>query len=272
MGSSNAIPIVVCGAAGRMGRRLIALGCETTGLRVSGAIEAPGHPAVGSDAGELAGVGRLGVAVSDDLSTLCGPEQVVIDFTIPSSTLTHARIAAERGAGLVIGTTGLTSDETRTLRTTAGRTRTVLAANYSVGVTVLTEVVHLAARLLDASFEAEIVEMHHHDKRDAPSGTALALGRAVAAARQLDFDTAAVTTRSGDVGARRANEIGLVALRGGDVVGDHTVVLAGMGERLELTHRAQSRDSLVRGALRAARWVAERPAGIYGMRDVLGLI
>jgi 4-hydroxy-tetrahydrodipicolinate reductase len=271
MASSDGVLLVVCGAAGRMGRRLIALGSATPGLRVTGAMESPGHPAVGSDAGELAGIGRIGVTVGDDLAALCAPEQIVIDFTVPSATLAHARLAAERGAGLVIGTTGLSADETRTLRETAARTRAVIAANFSVGVTVLTELVAAAARLLDPSFEPEIVELHHHDKRDAPSGTALALGRAIAAARGSDFAATAVTARSGEVGPRRANEIGIVALRGGDVVGDHTVVLAGLGERLELTHRAQSRDSLVRGALRAAAWVATRPAGVYGMRDVLGL-
>jgi 4-hydroxy-tetrahydrodipicolinate reductase len=271
MASSDGVPLVVCGAAGRMGRRLIALGAATPGLHVAGAVERHGHPAVGSDAGELAGIGPIGVAVGDDLGAICAPEQIVIDFTVPSATLAHARRAAERGAGLVIGTTGLSADETRTLREAAARTRTVIAANYSVGVTVLTELATLAARLLDASFEAEIVELHHHDKRDAPSGTALALGRAIAAARGVEFTSAATTARSGEVGPRRPDEIGIVALRGGDIVGDHTVVLAGMGERLELTHRAQSRDSLVRGALRAAAWVASRPAGIYGMRDVLGL-
>lgn len=270
MTSSDATPIVVCGAAGRMGRRLLALGAETPGLRIAGAIEMRGHGSIGTDAGTLAGVGRLGIAVSDDLAALCAPEHVVIDFTMPASTLAHARIAADRGAGLVIGTTGLTAEQTRALHDTAARTRAVIAANYSLGITVLTEVVALAARLLDASFEAEIVEVHHHDKRDAPSGTALALGRAVAAARSLDFDATVVTARSGDTGPRRKDEIGVIAIRGGDVVGDHTVMLVGMGERLELTHRAQSRDSLVRGALRAARWVAARPVGVYGMRDVLG--
>jgi 4-hydroxy-tetrahydrodipicolinate reductase len=271
MTSSEPTPLVICGAAGRMGRRLIALATETPGLRVAAAVESRGHAAVGSDAGELAGVGRLGIAVADDLAGICRPEQVVVDFTVPAATLAHARCAAERSAGLVVGTTGLSAEETRALRANAMRTRSVIAANYSLGVTVLSEVATLAARLLDASFEAEIVEMHHHGKRDAPSGTALALARAVATARGLDFETAAVTARSGDVGARRPGEIGIVALRGGDVVGDHTVVLAGLGERLELTHRAQSRDSLVRGALRAATWVAARPAGIYTMRDVLGL-
>jgi 4-hydroxy-tetrahydrodipicolinate reductase len=271
MASSETIPVVVCGAAGRMGRRLIALASEHPGLHVAGAVEAPGNAALGRDAGELAGVGALGVQVRDDLASLCGSQQIVIDFTTPVSTLAHARIAADRGAGLVVGTTGLTAEQTRVLHDTARRTRAVIAANYSVGIGVLAEVVTLAARLLDPSFEPEIVEIHHHDKRDAPSGTALALARTVAAARHLDFDAAAVTARSGDVGARRPDEIGITALRGGDAVGDHTVLFVGMGERLELTHRAQSRDSLVRGALRAAIWVAGRPPGVYGMRDVLGL-
>jgi|SRR5688572_23747455 len=270
MASSEPTPIVVCGAAGRMGTRLVALAAAAPDFRVAGAIEAPGHAALGRDAGELAGVPALGIPIGDDLATVCRPEHVVIDFTAPAVTLAHARIAADGGAGLVIGTTGLGPEETRALRETAGRTRAVVAANYSVGITVLAEVVALASRLLDASFEAEIVEIHHHGKRDAPSGTALALGRAIAAARGQDFDADAVTARAGDVGPRRPGEIGIVALRGGDVVGDHTVVLAGLGERLELVHRAQSRDSLVRGALRAARWVASRPAGFYTMRDVVG--
>jgi 4-hydroxy-tetrahydrodipicolinate reductase len=157
------------------------------------------------------------------------------------------------------------------LRALARRTRAVIAPNMSVGVTVLAELVAAAARLLDASFEAEIVELHHHGKTDAPSGTALALGRAVAAARGQDFERVAVLAREGMVGARRPEEIGIVGLRAGDAVGDHTVLFGGPGERLELTHRAQSRESLARGALRAVLWVADRPAGVYSMRDVLGL-
>src|SRR5262249_54273386 len=175
------------------------------------------------------------------------------------------------GAGLVVGTTGFDAEQQRALRALAARTRTVLAPNMSVGITVLTELVASAARLLDATFESEIVEIHHHAKKDAPSGTALALGRAIAAARGQDFERTAVLAREGIVGARRADEIGIVALRAGDAVGDHTVVFGGLGERIELTHRAQSRDCLARGALRAARWVATRPPGVHSMRDVLGL-
>jgi 4-hydroxy-tetrahydrodipicolinate reductase len=254
-----------------MGRLLLALAREDARLRVAGAIEAPGHPAVGRDAGELAGGSALGVRVDDDLARSCEPAHVVIDFTAPAATLIHVRVAAERGAALVVGTTGLTPDQDREMRALAARTRAVVAPNMSVGVTVLTELVGAAARLLDASFEAEIVEIHHHAKKDAPSGTALALGRAVAAARGQDFARAAVLAREGQVGARRPDEIGIVALRAGDVIGDHTVVFGGLGERLELTHRAQSRDCLARGALRAAAWVADRAPGVYSMRDVLGL-
>jgi 4-hydroxy-tetrahydrodipicolinate reductase len=268
---SDPLGLVVCGAAGRMGRLLVALAREDAALSVAGAIEAPGHPAVGRDAGEFAGGGPLGVRIGDDLDDVCTRDRVVLDFTTPEATLAHVRVAAERGAGLVVGTTGFDAEQERTLRALAARTRTVLAANMSVGVTVLTELVASAARLLDATFESEIVEIHHHGKKDAPSGTALALGRAIAAARGQDFQRTAVLAREGLVGARRADEIGIVGLRAGDAVGDHTVVFGGLGERIELTHRAQSRECLARGALRAARWVATRPPGVHSMRDVLGL-
>jgi 4-hydroxy-tetrahydrodipicolinate reductase len=250
---------------------VVALAREDARLHVAGAIEAPGHPAVGRDAGELAGGPALGARVGDDLGAVCAREHVVVDFTAPAATLAHARIAADRGAGLVVGTTGLEPAQQEALRALARRTRAVIAPNMSVGVTVLTELVAAAARLLDVSFEAEIVELHHHGKKDAPSGTALALGRAVAAARGQDFERVVVLAREGMVGARRPEEIGIVGLRAGDAVGDHTVLFGGPGERLELTHRAQSRESLARGALRAALWVADRPAGVYAMRDVLGL-
>jgi 4-hydroxy-tetrahydrodipicolinate reductase len=254
-----------------MGRMLIELASTTPGLRVAGAIEQPGHAAVGQDAGTTAGVAALGVPIGTDLGATCRAEHVVVDFTVPAATLEHARTAASRGAGLVIGTTGLDPAQDRELREVAATTRAVIAANYSVGVTVLLELVARAASLLGEGFDAEIVEIHHHHKKDAPSGTALALGRAVATARGQDFDAAKTLARSGIVGARPAGEIGIVALRGGDVVGDHTVVFGGLGERVELVHRAQSRTCLAQGALRAAAWVAGKPRGLYAMRDVLGL-
>lgn len=268
---SEPVGIVVCGAAGRMGRLLLELAATHPGLRLAGAVEASAHPAIGQDAGLLAGGARLGVPVTGDLAAVCRREHVVVDFTVPAATLAHAAAAAAAGAGLVIGTTGLSADQDRELRRLGGATRTVIAANYSVGVTVLTELVATAARLLGEGFDAEIVEIHHHHKTDAPSGTALALGRAIAAARGQDFDRAKVLARAGLVGARTPGEIGITGLRAGDVIGDHTVVFGGVGERVELVHRAQSRACLARGALRAAEWVATRPPGVYAMRDVLGL-
>ena len=267
---SDALHVIVCGAAGRMGRTIVALVRDASDLRLAAAIEAAGNATLGRDAGELAGGAPLGVTISADLAGACRAEHVVVDFSAPAATVAHARIAAERGAGLVVGTTGLTVEEDRELRAHAGRTRAVIAANMSVGVTLLTRLVAVAAAKLP-DFDAEIVELHHHHKKDAPSGTALALGRAIAAARQQDFGATAVLERAGVVGERRRDEIGIVGLRAGDAVGDHTVVLGGLGERLELTHRAQSRDCLGRGALRAARWVATQRPGIYGMHDVLGL-
>lgn len=263
--------MVVCGAAGRMGRALLSLAHADPVLRIAGAIEAPGQPAVGRDVGELVGAAALGLRVADDLGAVVQPAHVVIDFTIPAATVAHAELAAARGAGLVIGTTGLDPAQDVALRAAAARTRSVLAANYSVGIAVLSELVAAAARLLDQSYEAEIVELHHHAKKDAPSGTALALGRTLAAARRQSFEQSAVLAREGQVGARRADEIGIVGLRAGDAVGDHTVLFGGYGERIELTHRMQSRDCLARGALRAARWVADKAPGIYSIRDVLGL-
>jgi len=254
-----------------MGRLLVSLAHAHPEVQLVGAIEAPGHPLLGEDVGILVGT-PLGVPLGAELAAICQPEHVVIEFTgNPAATLAHARVAAERGAALVVGTTGLGADEDAELRRLACRTRSIVAANFSVGVTVLRELVERAARLLDASFEAEILELHHHGKQDAPSGTALMLGRAIAEARGLDFAEAAVLARHGQVGARRPGEIGIVGLRAGDVVGDHTVLFGGLGERIELVHRAQSRDGLARGALRAAAWVRRQAPGLYTMRDVLGL-
>jgi 4-hydroxy-tetrahydrodipicolinate reductase len=222
-------------------------------------------------AGIIAGARPLGIVIGDVLAAVARREHVVVDFTAPAATLAHAKAAAAVGAGLVIGTTGLEPAEDRELRRIAATTRAVIAANFSVGVTVLLELVAQAARLLGDGFDAEIVEMHHHHKKDAPSGTALALGRAIADARGQDFGQVKVAARDGLVGARRSGEIGIMALRAGDVVGDHTVTFGGLAERVELAHRAQSRACLASGALRAAAWVAGKPPGLYAMRDVLGL-
>lgn len=265
------VGLVVCGAAGRMGRAIIGLIAAEPGARLRAAIETTGHPALGQDAGVLAGVAPLAVPVTADYTAAATADTVTLDFTAPAATLEHLRAAVGAGAGIVIGTTGFSAAEQLELDDLAPRTRSVVAANMSVGVNVLLTLVERAAAALGDAFDPEIVEMHHRQKVDAPSGTALALARAVAAGLGRDFERSARLSREGIVGKRTAEEIGIVALRGGDVVGDHTVVFAGMGERLELTHRAHSRDCLARGALRAGLWLADKPVGRYAMRDVLGL-
>ena len=265
------VPIIVCGAAGRMGRTLIRLIHEQPGAALHAAVETAGHAAVGQDAGIIAGVAALGVPIGDDYGRVAAPKTVTLDFTIPGAALEHLRTAVAKGASIVIGTTGYSAEEQREIDQLAGRTPCVIAANMSVGVNVLLELVEHAAAVLGGGFDAEIVEIHHRMKIDAPSGTALALGRAAAAGLKRDFERSKRLAREGVVGARGDEEIGIVALRGGDAVGDHTVVFAGMGERIELTHRAHSRDCLARGAVRAALWLAGKPAGRYSMRDVLGL-
>lgn len=263
--------LVVCGAAGRMGRAIIALIAAEPGARLRAAIESPSHPALGQDAGVLTGGAPVGIPVTDDYAAAATADTVTLDFTTPEATLDHLRLAVRAGAGIVIGTTGLSGPQQGELDALALQTRSVVAANMSVGVNVLLSLVERAAAALGDAFDPEIVEMHHRLKVDAPSGTALALGRAVAAGLHRDFDSSARLAREGIVGKRTNAEIGIVALRGGDVVGDHTVVFAGMGERLELTHRAHTRDCLARGAVRAGLWLADKPVGRYSMRDVLGL-
>ena len=264
--------LVVCGAAGRMGRLLCNLIREAPDAVLAAAVEAEGHPALGRDAGELAGGGTLGVPVVADYASVAAPDTVTLDFTIAPAALAHLRTAAASGAAIVVGTTGFSEDAAREARAFAVQTRTIIAANMSVGVNVLLKLVADAARLLGPAFDPEVSEVHHRMKVDAPSGTALALARAVAAASGRDLARSQVSAREGMIGKRRDEEIGVMALRGGDVVGDHTVFFLGHGERLELTHRSQSRDCLARGALRAGLWLARqtRP-GLYTMADVLGL-
>ncbi|MDX2167621.1 MAG: 4-hydroxy-tetrahydrodipicolinate reductase [Deltaproteobacteria bacterium] len=269
--SKGRTPIVVCGAAGRMGRAITGLIAAEPQARLAAAVEMPGHPALGQDAGVLAGGAPLGVVLTSDYAAAAQPDTVTLDFTAAPAAIEHLRSAVANQAGIVIGTTGFSADEQRELDQLAPRTRCVVAANMSVGVNVLMQLVERAAQVLGDGFDVEIVEVHHRMKVDAPSGTALALGRSAAAGFGRDFDQVKRLAREGIVGKRTDPEIGIVALRGGDVIGDHTVVFAGMGERLELSHRAQSRDCLARGALRAGLWLAGQPVGRYSMREVLGL-
>lgn len=261
--------IVVCGAAGRMGRRIVALAAADPRVRVVGAIEVRGHADIGSDAGALAGVGELGVPVAEDLALLAGPNRVIVDFTTASVSLANLRTAVEKHAAIVIGSTGFSASERAEAERLAERTPTLIAANMSIGVNVLLGLVEEAARRLGPAFDCEIVELHHGRKKDAPSGTALALAEAAARGKGLDPRHALRLERSGMTGERPKDEIGVVALRGGDSVGEHTVMLVGAGERVELTHRATSRDCLASGAVHAAAWLAGRKPGLYSMRDVL---
>lgn len=267
-------PLIVLGAGGRMGRRIMALAEAGAEARVAGAVEIAGSPLVGKDAGELAGTSALGVVVVADFAAAIATADrgaVAIDFTAPEATLEHARQAAATGTPIVIGTTGLTHEQRTELEALSARTPLLLSANMSVGVNVLLGLVGEAVRRLGPAFDIEIVEVHHNKKKDAPSGTALALAEAAAEAAGLDPKSAFTLAREGQTGERRKGEIGVVALRGGDNVGEHTVMLLGTGERIELAHRASSRDCLAAGAVRAGAWLHGRPPGLYTMKDVLGL-
>jgi 4-hydroxy-tetrahydrodipicolinate reductase len=260
--------VVVHGAGGRMGRANVRAIVQDAQCRLVGALEHAGSAHVGADAGELAGIARAGVQVT---STLDGLDvDVVIDFSRSEASEALAERVSERGVALVVGTTGLEPSALRALEAAASRVPVVLAPNTSVGVTVLFHLAERAAQLLGDGFDAEIVEMHHNQKADAPSGTALRLADAVLAAKGLDR-SALRTGREGKPGPRARHEVGVLAMRGGDVIGDHTLVLAGEGERVELAHKATDRSLFAKGAVRAAKWAVGRPAGLYDMRDVLGL-
>jgi 4-hydroxy-tetrahydrodipicolinate reductase len=264
------IRAVVTGAAGRMGTQIVRLVRATEGMAVCGAVERPG-PAVGQDAGALAGLGPIGVAVVDDLARALPGADVVVDFTSHEASARHAEVCAGRGVPLVIGSTGFTPEAKARVAAAARRVPIVLSPNMSVGVNVLFELVRQAAGVLGDGYDVEIVELHHKKKRDAPSGTAVRLGEVAAEALGRDPKDALAYARHGILGERPPWQIGVQTLRGGDVVGEHTVFFCGEGERIELTHRATSREQFARGAVRAARWIAGRPAGLYDMADVLGL-
>ncbi|HEY7366044.1 MAG TPA: 4-hydroxy-tetrahydrodipicolinate reductase [Methylomirabilota bacterium] len=263
--------VVVAGAAGRMGSRLVAYLPDAGGLRLVAALEAPGHPALGRDAGEVAGVGRLGVTIASDAGAALTRDRVLVEFTAPEPTLEHLRLAATAGARAVVGTTGLSAPQREEIAGLARRMAIVLAPNFSVGVTVALKALSLMARALGDDYDVEITEIHHRYKKDAPSGTAQRMAEVVAEALGRDLASVAVHGRQGLPGERTSKEIGVFSLRSGDVVGEHTVSFGTLGERLELTHRAHSRDTFARGALRAVGFVAGRPPGLYSMQDVLGL-
>lgn len=263
--------VVVAGAAGRMGNRLVALLQEDKELRLAAALEAPGHPALGRDAGEAAGVGPLGVPITADAEAALGTDRILIEFSVPEASLAHAQLAVRRGARAVIGTTGFTPAQREALAAIGRNIAILVAPNMSVGVNVAFRILADMARLLGDDYDVEIVETHHRFKKDAPSGTALRMAEVVAEALGRDLAQTAVYDRHDKHVERKRTEIGMAALRSGDVVGEHTVSFGALGERLELTHRAQSRDNFARGALRGARFIATARPGLYSMQDVLGL-
>ncbi|MHB8769737.1 MAG: 4-hydroxy-tetrahydrodipicolinate reductase [Syntrophales bacterium] len=265
------IKAVVTGAAGRMGGRIAALIAETEGIELAGAVEQKGHTAIGKDIGEGLGLGRIGVPIGDDLAGCIEQGDVVIDFTSPAASLAHLKIAAQKGKAIVIGSTGFTAEQLQRVRELAGAVRCVLAPNMSVGVNVLFKVLADVARILGDEYDVELVEAHHHRKKDAPSGTAMKMAQIVAENLGRDLERVGVFGRQGMIGERTREEIGIQTLRGGDIVGDHTVMFAGEGERLEFIHRAHSRDNFARGAIRAALWLVGQQNGLYDMQDVLGL-
>jgi len=264
------LPMAVLGVSGRMGRALLVAMDEAGGIRLSGASASAGSRWVGLDAGTAASGAVRGVAVQPDPAQAIQGAAVAIDFTLPQATGANLEACVAAQCPLVIGTTGHAPEVRERIVQAAGRIPLVMAPNMSVGVNLLLELVEQAARQLDERYDIEIFEAHHRDKKDAPSGTALGLGAAAAAGRGVALEQVAEYERHGVTGARRPGNIGFSVFRGGDVVGEHTVSFAGIGERIELTHRASDRLAFARGAVRAARWLIGRPPGLYSMRDVLG--
>jgi len=261
----------VTGAAGRMGRTLARVIHETEGCHLAGGIERPGADEIGADLGTLAGIGEIGVAIEDDPLDLFARIDAVVDFTTPEATLDFAVLTAQARIVHVIGTTGLDDTADAKLKAAARHARIVKSGNMSLGVNLLAGLTRQVAAALDTSFDIEILEMHHHHKVDAPSGTALLLGEAAADGRGVALGDVKDSGRDGITGARREGDIGFAALRGGSVIGEHSVIFAGPAERITLSHAASSRDVFAQGAVTAAKWAFDQKPGLYSMADVLGL-
>lgn len=270
--NTSNLNIVVAGASGRMGQSLIRLINETDGVRLSGALDRSGSPMIGQDASELAGIKQSGILISDNISETLKSADCLLDFTTPEATLNHLEWSAQAGIVHVIGTTGFSTEQEAEIIPFADRAIIIKSGNMSLGVNLLSGLVKKAAEALAAEdFDIEIVEMHHKHKVDAPSGTALLLGEAAAAGRNIDLESNSERGRDGITGARQTGAIGFASLRGGSVVGEHSVIFAGEGERITLTHQADDRNIFSRGALKAARWGYGKKPGLYSMLDVLGL-
>jgi 4-hydroxy-tetrahydrodipicolinate reductase len=263
--------LIVAGAGGRMGRTLVKAIAETEGVTLAGAVEGPGSPFLGRDSGQLAGLGENGIPIEADVKARAGKADALIDFTTPQATVMLAAQAAQAGIIHVIGTTGLNQADEAKLKEAAKSAVIVKSGNMSLGINLLAALAKRVARTLGEDFDIEILEMHHNKKVDAPSGTALLLGRAAAEGRNVALSERSVRARDGETGARQPGDIGFATLRGGTVVGEHSVIFAGAGERLELAHKAEDRMIFARGALRAALWARGKKPGIYSMSDVLDI-
>ncbi|WP_297211567.1 MULTISPECIES: 4-hydroxy-tetrahydrodipicolinate reductase [Thermodesulfovibrio] len=265
------IKLTVCGAAGRMGSRIIALSKEYAELKVVGAIESKANPKVELDAGAVAGIGEMGVKISEDISKVIGETDVVVNFTSPEATLEHLEIVRKNKKSMVIGTTGFSNEQISIIQNASRDIPIVLSPNMSIGVNLLFKILRDVARVLGDDYDIEIFEAHHRMKKDAPSGTAVKMAKVIAEALGRNFDEVAVYARKGIIGERTKKEIGIQTVRAGDIVGEHTVLFGGLGERIEITHKASSRDTFARGALKAALWLYGKSAGLYDMGDVLGI-
>lgn len=262
---------IVAGAAGRMGQRIVKMISQNQEVTLAGAFERPDHPGVDQDAGVVAGAGQLGVPIMGSLEEAIDGGEVLIDFTSPTATLENIRMAAPRGLAMVIGTTGISGEILQEFEALAKKIRCVWAPNMSVGVNVMFKIAHEMAQILGSDYDMEILETHHRLKKDAPSGTAMRLAQILAETVDRDLEKVGVYERKGMIGQRTDEEIGIQTWRAGDITGEHTVMFGGIGERLELIHRAHNRDNFARGAVRAALWVVKQPEGLYDMQDVLGL-
>lgn len=265
------IKAVVTGAAGRMGSRIINVLSTSEGIVLCGGVERKGHPMLGQDAGGPAGIAATRVMINDDLASALKTGDVLIDFTTPETSLEHIRICADLGKAVVIGSTGFTKEQLAVVNDFVQKIPCVLSPNMSIGVNLCFKILDEIARTIGEDYDIEIVEAHHRMKKDAPSGTAMKMAQVIAKAVDRNLDEVGVYARKGMIGERTKKEIGIQTLRAGDIVGEHTVMFAGKGERIELTHRAHSRDTFAAGAVRAAKWVVGKKPGLYDMQDVLGL-
>lgn len=265
------VNMIVSGASGRMGNRIITLAKDIDSIQLSGALERKGHAHLGKDIGEVIGLGSAGVSITDTIQSIRQDAHVLVDFSSPSATIENLKAIAENPLPVVIGTTGFKKEETEYIGLYAQKTPCVFAPNMSVGVNLLFKVLADIARVTGDDYDVEIIEAHHRLKKDAPSGTAMKMAQILASALKRDLEKTAVYARHGMIGERSRKEIGIQTIRAGDIVGEHTVIFGGLGERIEIAHKASSRDTFARGALKAALWVYRQTPGLYDMQDVLGL-